>query len=114
MPVLLVLGCDGHFAVDGRVLDGSGRPIAGATVARGGVQPHPIVTDARGCFHLSGMCSFVGHDELLAISAPGYQRYAATLRGPGRIGATFVLAPEGGPGAGAVRMGEPADCRAGR
>ena len=77
---LLLGGCDPGWKIEGTVVDSSGAPIAGASVALtcpgggtgAGPMPQTIVTDPTGRFQFGGVSGAGGSSKCsLAISKPG-------------------------------------------
>jgi Carboxypeptidase regulatory-like domain len=81
LALALLAGCDGARIVQGQVLDGTGKPVAGASVQLFGDSERPppayaVRTDSDGQYRLAKISNALGKKRLrLIVSKNGYKTY---------------------------------------
>lgn len=88
-----------ELAVEGRVVDSSGQPLAGATVTTYPFDRMKVETSADGRFRLGGLDPGTGGQRVYAkkegLVGPSHRVTAESLAGLGEEGLEFILGPGG-------------------
>jgi len=74
LVTIIIGGCDGILAVNGRVVDEAGLPIPGAKVIAYSAFPQNV-TDVQGCFRLGKLTSWSKHQAPFLVEAAGHETY---------------------------------------